>query len=140
MSAALLADLSSSITELTLSNLALGLGVFGGTLVLNLFLVGVILLKLPPTYFLDDYTHQRGLARKIALNLVGLALVVAGVVMSLPGIPGQGLLTIVIGIVLMDVPGKRRLARAVLSRNGMLDRINRFRERFGTAPLILGHS
>lgn len=127
-------------SQLTLSNVAVGFAVFGGTLVLNLFLVGVILLKLPPTYFSDDYAHERSLARKVTLNLVGLALVVAGMIMSLPGVPGQGLLTIVIGIVLMDVPGKRPLARAVLSRNGILDRINRFRERFGMAPFILGHS
>ena len=137
-SAAVLASLWASVAHLTWRNVAFGAAIFTGTLVVNLILLGVILLKLPPTYLAEDYLHRRGVLRAIAVNLVGLGLVALGIVTSLPGVPGQGLLTIVIGILLMDVPGKRRLARRVLGRHGLLDRINRFRHRFGMAPLVLG--
>ena len=34
-------------------------------------------------------------------------LVLLGLVMALPGIPGQGLLTMIVGITMIDFPGKR---------------------------------
>jgi hypothetical protein len=40
-------------------------------------------------------------------NLLGLALVGLGALLSLPAVPGQGLLTIFAGLMLMDLPGKR---------------------------------
>src|SRR5262245_43930244 len=49
-----------------------------------------------------------------AKNLAGVVLVVLGLVMALPGIPGQGVLTIVIGVTLVDFPGKRRLERRLI--------------------------
>jgi hypothetical protein len=71
------------------------------------------------------------------MNLVGLILVAIGIITSLPGVPGQGVLTIVIGIALTDVPGKRRIARSVLGRENVLRRVNAFRRRFGMAPLLV---
>jgi hypothetical protein len=117
--------------------IALGVGVFAATLILNLAAVGVVLLILPPTYLADDHVHDDGVARAIARNVIGVVLVALGIVTSLPGVPGQGLLTIAIGVLLTDVPGKRRLARLIVCRAGMLERINRFRRRFGIAPLVL---
>lgn len=115
-----------------------GVAIFAGTLVFNLIVLGAVILMLPPTYLCDDHPDGRSLAAKIVSNLCGLALVVFGIVTSLPGVPGQGLLTIAVGILLMDVPGKRRLARRLLHRRA-LDRINEFRRRFGMAPLVLPH-
>ncbi len=47
---------------------------------------------------------------------LGLFLVLLGGVLSVPGIPGQGILTALIGLVLLDFPGKRRLEQKILSR------------------------
>ena len=66
-----------------------------------------------------------------------LFLVLLGGVLSVPGIPGQGLLTVVIGLVLLDFPGKRRLEQSILSRPGLRVRVNRLRARFGREPLVL---
>ena len=44
-------------------------------------------------------------AKVIGKNILGLFLVALGVVLSLPGVPGQGLLTILLGIMLLDFPG-----------------------------------
>jgi hypothetical protein len=56
----------------------------------------------------------------------------------MPGIPGPGLLVILIGITVMDFPGKRRLERWVVGRPGVLGAINRLRRRYGRPPLVLG--
>jgi len=126
------------VAQLTWANVGLGLGIFAGTLVLNVLILGVVLLTLPATYLCDHHVDRRGVGSRLVANLVGILLVAIGIVLSLPGVPGQGVLTIVIGVLLMDVPGKRRLARSVLSRRQLLERINAFRRRFGMAPLVLG--
>ena len=136
---------SSTLASLTWSDIAVGAGVFTGTLVINLVLLGVVLVAMPPTYLRDDHRRGRGsgawtlprIARKIAMNLLGLVLVAIGIVTSLPGVPGQGVLTIVIGIALTDIPGKRRLARSMLGRENVLRRVNALRRRFGMAPLVV---
>jgi len=60
-----------------------------------------------------------------------------GIVMSLPGIPGQGVLTILLGIMLLDLPGKRRLEQKILSKPRVLEKINRLRQKFSRPPLVL---
>jgi hypothetical protein len=68
-------------------------------------------------------------------NLVGVCLVAAGIVLSVPGIPGQGVLTIVIGIMLLDFPGKLAWERRLVGRPRILAAINRLRHTFGKPPL-----
>jgi hypothetical protein len=75
-----------------------------------------------------------GLAGK---NLAGLLLVLLGVVMALPGVPGQGLLMVLIGVTLLDFPGKRRLERALIRRPRILRVVNGLRRRFHRLPLDL---
>ena len=60
-----------------------------------------------------------------------------GALLSLPGIPGQGLLTILIGLILLDFPGKRGLERRLVSRPSVLAAINRLRARFGRPAMEL---
>ena len=71
----------------------------------------------------------------VGKNLAGAVLVLLGLVMALPGIPGQGILTMIIGFTLLDFPGKRRLERRLIGRPSMLRRINQLRARFQRAPL-----
>jgi hypothetical protein len=63
--------------------------------------------------------------------------VALGIVLSLPGVPGQGLLTILLGIMIMDFPGKDRLEQKLLSRPSIVNAINRLRARFDKPPLVL---
>ena len=58
--------------------------------------------------------------------LAGLAMLV---------LPGQGLLTILIGLMLLDFPGKRRLERRIVARPAILAMLNRMRARRGRDPL-----
>jgi hypothetical protein len=55
--------------------------------------------------------------------------------MALPGIPGQGLLTMIIGLTLLDFPGKREVERRVLKHRRVLAAINGLRARFHRPPL-----
>jgi hypothetical protein len=98
-----------------------------------------------PDHFKDG---RRGLlmpdghpvARSLAIagkNLAGAVLVLLGLVMALPGIPGQGILTMIIGLTLVDFPGKRGLERRLIGRPSVLRRINGLRARFHRAALEL---
>jgi hypothetical protein len=52
-------------------------------------------------------------------------------------LPGQGLLTMLIGLSLVDFPGKRAFERKIISLPIISLTINRLRERFGQQPLIV---
>ena len=73
------------------------------------------------------------IALVVAKNVIAWLLLLAGIAML--ALPGQGLLTIAVGLVLADGPGKRRIERAVLGRPGVLKRINALRRRAGHRPL-----
>lgn len=66
-------------------------------------------------------------------NVIGWLLILGGLAML--ALPGQGLLTMVVGLVLVDLPGKRRLERSILCREGVLRRLNGVRRRMGRPPL-----
>ncbi|HKZ05207.1 MAG TPA: hypothetical protein VJU81_07025 [Methylomirabilota bacterium] len=122
----------------------LGVGLFVGSSLVSLVAVTAVLVSLPPGHFRSDTpagVWPRGPVLRalwrIGKNLLGLALVALGALLSLPGIPGQGLLTILIGLILLDFPGKRGLERRLVSRPSVLGAINRLRARFGRPPMEL---
>jgi hypothetical protein len=123
--------------------IAIGAGVFLASFLGSAAFAAVVLCRLPvehlrrdaATPFEDRPRWQRVLL-KIAKNLVGLVVVLLGVVLSLPGVPGQGLLTILIGVMLLDLPGKQRFERRMMARPAVFNGINTIRARFGRAPLL----
>lgn len=131
-----------SWTQTALLSLALFLVTFVGSIAIVTF----VLVRLPATYF--QTTHPRMFPwaeshpalRVLALigkNVLGALLVLVGIILSLPGVPGQGLLTILLGIMLLDFPGKRRLELKLVRRASVLKTINRLRARFGKPALEL---
>jgi len=105
--------------------------------------IGVrVVLTLPITYFVIDEVRysQRpatwsGRLGRLARNALGLVLVLIGVLLSIPGIPGQGVLTILIGVLLLDFPGRRRAERRLIGVRGVLEAVNRLRGWFRRPPL-----
>ncbi len=73
---------------------------------------------------------------RLAKNALGLVLVVVGLLLSLPGVPGQGVLTMLIGLMLLDFPGKRALERKLVARPRVLESMNRMRAWLGKPPLV----
>ena len=73
----------------------------------------------------------------IGKNLIGYPLIVLGAVLALPGVPGPGLLLILIGVVLIDFPRKYWAVTRSLDSAKVLRSINRLRKRFGQPPVML---
>jgi hypothetical protein len=68
-------------------------------------------------------------------NVVGVVFVLAGFAMLF--LPGQGLLTILIGVSLMDFPKKRALEAKMVGQPTLLGVINSMRLKFGKPPLTM---
>ena len=141
----MLGTLLFHLAAITLNKILLSVALFAVTFVISLLAVGYILVKLPPTFFLDHHCRDwwrdkspwlrwLGIGAK---NLLGIALVVLGAIQSFPGVPGQGILTILIGVVLLDIPGKRRLERKLIGRPKVLRAVNRLRARYKKPPLVV---
>jgi hypothetical protein len=130
----------------TNSLLALLFGLSIVSFVGSLIAVPWILIRLPSRYF--DECHPRTwmkdhhpVLRTLGLvlkNLLGAVFVLAGIAMLV--LPGQGLLTMFVGIALVDFPGKRALERKIIAKPMVLHAINRLRQRFNRPPLLLGET
>jgi hypothetical protein len=77
--------------------------------------------------------HHR-FAKRIALNAIGALLVALGVAMLV--LPGQGILTMIAGITLLDIPLKRRILRRLMLMPKVKIAIDGMRARVGRGPLI----
>ena len=137
--------LSDFIFGLTWQNVLIGALFFVGSFFVNLAIVSFILVKLPA----DHFSKRRKTnfwsgphpalhaAKVIGKNIAGVLLVALGIVLSLPGVPGQGLLTVLLGVMLLDFPGRHSLEQKLLSRPSIVNTINNLRKRFDKPPLEL---
>jgi hypothetical protein len=124
------------------------LAIFLISFTVSLTAIGLLVILLPPRFFLESEDRRLWVDRHPAVrwlaiackNLLGLLLVLVGLGLSIPGIPGQGLLTVLVGIVLLDFPGKRRLERKIVGRPRVLRALNRLRARFRRPPLVVSES
>jgi hypothetical protein len=130
--------------ELITVGIALTVVTFIGSIVV----CAVAAVRIPANYFVGDrhppmWADHHPFVRWPLIflkNLLGVFLVLFGIVMSFPGVPGQGILTILLGAMLMDFPGKRKAERWLLRRRGVLNGLNRLRKRYGRQPLVLEES
>jgi hypothetical protein len=126
-------------------SLLLGVVLFLITFSISLGIVSFILVRIPPDYFKKDNprkvlpNHHRAVRSLVIVlrNILGVFLVALGIVLSLPGVPGQGILTILLGIMLLDFPGKRGLEYKLVSRPKVRQAINKLRNKYGKPELIL---
>jgi hypothetical protein len=115
------------------------------TFVATLVFVPWAIVRLPADYF-HYHARHRALANTahpvlrllllLAKNIGGCILVVMGLAMLV--LPGQGLLTILMGVLLLDFPGKFRFERWLVSRKLILRSCNWLRAKAHKAPLWLG--
>jgi hypothetical protein len=90
----------------------------------------IIVARLPADYFTRDQRPPGGhapaktlrLLGLIGKNLLGIVLILVGVAMLV--LPGQGILTILIGLMLMDIPRKRALERRLVQQLSVWQAIN----------------
>jgi hypothetical protein len=106
-------------------------------------LIGVpwVVTRLPGDYFVRERReawHESSgeplfaLVLGVLKNLLGFMLVVLGVIMLVT--PGQGLLTLLAGLLLMNFPGKYRLERWLVRRPGVMRALNWLRGRRHQQP------
>lgn len=109
---------------------------------LSLLSLPFLAARIPEDYFCDEQRQRsqfKGLhplaylLLRVCKNLLGWLLVVAGLIMLV--LPGQGLLTILMGLMLSDFPGKFALERRLVSNPKIWSAINWLRARRGQPPL-----
>ena len=104
----------------------------------------LLIVSIPRDYFLHEKAVPFGFGKRhpairlcmlVLKNGTGMILLLTGFVMLF--IPGQGLLTMFIGLMLMNFPGKRRLELRLVKYPQIQHGINWIRRRTGRDPLQL---
>lgn len=99
--------------------------------------------QIPDDYFVPkkrrptQWKTRQPLIRLIILigkNCLGYMLLLGGILMLF--LPGQGLLTMVTGLLLIDYPGKFRLERKIVNTPAVLKSLNWLRAKAHKPPLI----
>ena len=118
---------------------ALSFVFFIGTLIAIPF----ILVRLPADYFdvrvprlwMQDHHPVLRVTGQIVKNVFGAVFLFAGFLMLF--LPGQGVLTMIIGISMLDFPGKRKIEAKLIGQPTVLSVINSLRKNRGKPPLVL---
>ena len=129
--------------SLTWGRVLAGVGLFILSMIVSTIIMTIVTVKIPANYFSTHYQADfqpdapwlKRWGATIAKNIVGAMMVLAGIVMLFG--PGQGLLTILIGLILMDIPGKRPFEARIIQKPAVLSAVNRLREQFGKPPLVM---
>lgn len=126
------------------SNIMWGLIIFSAiTFLTSIIAVPWFLVRIPARYFTTT-KHEHPWADRhpiiraaivIGKNVLGIALLLVG--LALLFLPGQGILTILAGVVLVDFPGKHRVLLWTISRPAVLSSVNWIREKAGREPLVM---
>ena len=120
----------------------LSVATFFGTLLA----IPMLVVRMPQDYFLYDKFHLREYRKQhpvfrvfsvILKNILGVVFIAAGIVMLF--LPGQGVLTILIGITLVSFPRKKALEIWIIRQSAVLRTVDWMRSRSGKEPLILPH-
>ena len=110
----------------------------------SVFLVPWAVVKIPADYFKSTtrrpplwhkYPPLLRMSMMLAKNLLGLLLFMTGLVLLV--LPGPGILTMVMGLLMLDVPGKFRFERWLLSHKFILQPVNWLRTKKHQPPLRL---
>ena len=129
--------------SLTWSKILLGAIVFIISFAFSTLAVAIVMVKIPANYFSSHYQkdflpNTPWLVRwgaMIMKNIFGVFLVIVGIIMWLG--PGPGLLTILFGLTMLDIPGKRPLEAQIIKRPTVLTAVNNLRARYNKPPLIM---
>lgn len=96
--------------------------------------------RLPTDYFSRAFTQRhpghsssaKQVAGRVVRNAIGVILALAGLVMLV--LPGQGIITLLVALTLLDFPGKRRVERWFVGRPKIRSGLDWVRRRAGKPP------
>lgn len=110
----------------------------------SLLLMPALVARMPEDYFVrtgvpaprwfDKHPASRA-AMRVLKNILGLTLLVAGIAMMV--LPGQGVITLLVALSLLDFPGKRRLELRCIRQPQVAGVVAWIRRRAGKPPLRL---
>ena len=129
-------DILNQQEELLIMISIISVAVFVLTLLLTPYLLSLI----PTDYFSPEHVHQVktrtlfSLFKTIVKSVLGLFLILAGIIMLVT--PGQGIISILLGLFLMEFPGKRKLEFKLINHNPTYKALNWLRSKAGKPPLI----
>ena len=123
------------------------LGMLAGFSVI-MFFAGILSLPLLVSFIPTDYfryaepyrvrhTFKHPVIRLsiiIAKNILGWLLIITGAILLI--LPGQGLITLIAGLILINFPGKRKVERKLVSNPRLLHVINWLRSKHNKQPLL----
>jgi len=133
--------LYASLTDVISEEALIAIGVLSAIMFVGtLIAIPIILSRLPANYFQHDLEHvwmkdYHPVLRKMGMickNTVGLIFLLAGIAMLL--LPGQGILTMVIGMSLLDFPGKQKLEHKLLTQPMVFQAMNAIRSKCSKPP------
>ena len=113
-------------------------------LIISVFMMVLIIAFLPEDYFKSENRNLISSVQNsrypllkllvlITKNFFGVLLLLSGILMLV--LPGQGILTIITGLVFMDYPGKYKFERKLLRQKGVINSINWIRSRLSKPSL-----
>lgn len=117
-------------------------GVSVVTFVATLIIVPWVLVHLPSDYFVRNERVPLVLPKRhpvlrvvllVIKNLIGGVLLLGGIAMLV--LPGQGLLTMLLGLSLIDFPGKFALERKIMRKKSVHRSINWIRRKAHKEPM-----
>ena len=103
----------------------------------------ILIVRMPEDYFLrnraasEEPPSARRILRRLSKNGLAMLLAMVGIVLSLPMVPGPGLLLLLIALSLADFPSKRRLEIRIVKNPLVLRPANTLRAMCGRRPLRL---
>ena len=120
-----------------------------GSLSIFILIISVLMMVLIISFLPEDYfkSENRNLISRvqnsrypllkllvlITKNFFGILLLLSGILMLV--LPGQGILTIITGLVFIDYPGKYKFERKLLRQKGVINSINWIRSRLSKPSL-----
>jgi hypothetical protein len=108
----------------------------------SLLVVPALVVRIRADYFTHDerprsrWADQHPMVQltlRIGKNVLGCIFILAGIAMLV--LPGQGLLTMLVGLLMVDIPGKYRFEKWLVGRRFVLRPINWLRRHADREPL-----
>ena len=112
------------------------------SLIISLLLIPVFITRIPVDYFSHPQRHPLSTKATHPLlrllisglkNCLGILFIITGLLMLF--LPGQGLLTLLAGLIIMNYPGKFTLESWLIQRPHVLPTINWLRTKYKKPPL-----
>jgi len=130
-------DYLNVITKWLTSYSSILIGIGGLSIVILIFSIiglGWFISQIPEDYFIhekrqadnwDKYSSKTRIVIIITKNFIGIAMLISGLLLLI--LPGQGLLTMIIGLLLIDYPRKFQLEQKIISIPSVFRSLNWFR-------------